>query len=360
MKKKKVIIAGGGTGGHLYPALVVAKEMRKREPGLEVIFVGTGRETEKKIINHYGNKLIVLRIEGLKRRKVSQIIKTLFLIPRAMVDSFKIIKKLKPNLVMGAGGYSSGPVVLTAALMKIPTLILEQNLRPGLTNRLLKPWVKKVFLSFESSKHYFKKKGIYTGNPVRDEFYTIKKKERNKKLSLLIFGGSQGAHIINQTVVQALSLLDQEKQNLRIFHQTGEKDFNWVKESYHQLGIEAMVSSFFFDIYKYFEKSDILICRAGASTLAELIASRKAAILIPFARAANNHQELNALESKKYGAAEVILEKELTGELLAKRILYLLKNPDRINEMEENIARLRVENPAGRIAMMSLRIMEDR
>jgi UDP-N-acetylglucosamine--N-acetylmuramyl-(pentapeptide) pyrophosphoryl-undecaprenol N-acetylglucosamine transferase len=354
MKKIKIIFAGGGTGGHIYPAIVVSQEIKKLEPDSEIIFVGTGREIEKKIINHYGFKLITLKIHGLKGKNLPQLIKSLSLLPKAMIDSIKIIKKERPNLVIGAGGYSSGPLVLLASVKGIPTAIMEQNLKPGLTNRILKYWVKKAFLSFDGSQKYFKKKGIYTGNPVRDDFLKLNKKERNEKISILIFGGSQGAHIINKVTTEALLQIKGKFKNMIIYHQTGEKDFEWVKDFYFQANIEANVSPFFFEIHKLFEKVDFLICRAGASTLAEIIASKKPAILIPYAKASNNHQEINALELKKKGFAEVLLEKDLTPENLAEKISKFIEKPQILNEIERNLERLKLNNPGRKVAKLIL------
>jgi UDP-N-acetylglucosamine--N-acetylmuramyl-(pentapeptide) pyrophosphoryl-undecaprenol N-acetylglucosamine transferase len=355
--KKKIIFAGGGTGGHIYPAIVVAQEMKKIIPEIEVIFMGTGRETERKILNYYGYKLLTIRIEGLKGKNLFKLIKSLLLIPQALIDSWKIIKKEKPDLVIGAGGYSSGPLVLMASLKKIPTAIMEQNLKPGLTNRILKYFVRKAFLSFEASKNYFGKKGIYVGNPVRKEFLNLKEKRRDECLSILIFGGSQGSHLINKMITEAISYLKERKEKIVLFHQTGEMDFEWVKNFYKKNNIKANVSSFFYEIHKFFEKADLLICRAGASTLAEIIVSQKPAILIPYAQASNRHQELNALELKRKGAVEIILEKDLTPKTLAKKIMNFLDFPEKLEEMKRNIRQLKINNPGEKIAKLSLELL---
>ena len=359
MKRKKVIFAGGGTGGHIYPAIVVAEEMKRLNPEIEIVFLGTGRETERNILNYYGYKLITIRIEGLKGKSPLKLIKSLSLIPQALISSFKIIKKEKPNLVIGLGGYSSGPVVLSAFLQNIPTALMEQNLKPGLTNRILRYFVRKAFLSFEASKVYFGKKGVYTGNPVRKEFFELKEKRKEENFSILVFGGSQGSHIINKTVTKAIPLLKERKNKIIVLHQTGERDFKWVKDFYEKNKIKAEVSPFFYEMHKFFEKADLLICRAGASTIAEIIASRKPAILIPFAKASDKHQEINALELKKEGAVEVILERDLTSERLAEKIINFLDYPEKMEEIRNNIKKLRINNSGEKIAKLCFELMRN-
>jgi len=357
MKEKKIIFAGGGTGGHVYPAIVVAEEMRELNPEIEIIFVGTGREAERNILDYHGYKLIIIRVEGLKGKNPFKLIKSLLLIPQAIISSFRIIKKEKPDLVIGLGGYSSGPMVLAASLKNIPTALMEQNLKPGLTNRILKYFVRKAFLAFEASKIYFGKKSVYTGNPVRKEFFVLKEKRKEEIFSILVFGGSQGSHIINKTITEAISLLKEKKNRIILFHQTGERDFRWVKDFYEKNKIKAEVSPFFYEMHKFFEKADLLICRAGASTIAEIIASRKPAILIPFAKASDKHQEINALELKKEGAVEVILEKDLTPEKLAEKIISFLDFPEKLEEMRNKLGKLRIDDSGKKIAELCFELM---
>ena len=206
MTHKEVIISGGGTAGHLYPALAVGQKLKEQDPDLHLTFVGSSRSLERNIMKQYRANFIPLRIEGIKRKGL-RIIKSLFLLPLSFFKSLAILIRMKPNLVIGVGGYSSGPIVLLASWMKIPTLILEQNLYPGFTNRLLLPWVKRAVVSFRNSLSSFKGKGIFIGNPVREEFYNLAPKQRSSKLTLLIFGGSQGSHFLNKAIVLTLPLI---------------------------------------------------------------------------------------------------------------------------------------------------------
>ncbi len=359
-RARRVIISGGGTGGHVYPALAVGQKLREKDPSLCLTYVGSHRKVEKKIMDRYSTHFIQLNIEGLKGRGLRSL-GTLALLPLAFLKSLVILVRLKPDLVIGVGGYSSGPVVLTAALMKIPTLILEQNLHPGYTNRLLIRWAKKAVVAFEDSLPFFRGKGVFIGNPVRDEFYGLRPKARAKELTLLVFGGSQGSHVLNQVMTGALPLLQTEKEKLRIFHQTGKADFEWVKARYLQHGFkEAVVSPYFFDMATCFEQADLVISRAGATTIAELIASQKASILIPFALAAENHQAKNAGELERIMGTEVILEKDLSPALLAEKIVFYLQHKEKITVMEKNLAVLKTDRPAERIADLCFELMEAR
>lgn len=358
MKGKKVIICGGGTAGHLYPALALGQKLQEKEPFLHLMYVGSSRDLEKRIMKHHQVHFITLKIEGLKGKGLKTI-KSLLLLPFSLIKSLAILLRTKPDLVIGVGGYSSGPVVLLASLMRIPTLILEQNLNPGLTNRLLLPWVKKAVVAFQSSLSLFKGKGILIGNPVREEFYTLPHKERNSKLTILIFGGSQGSHFLNQGIDASLSLLKKERENLKIFHQTGNKDFEWTKNSYAKNGFtEVIIAPYFFNMADYFQKSDLIISRAGATTIAELKASQKASLLIPFSKATDNHQVFNAKEMEKTKSAEIILENEFSPEIFAEKILNFLKNKDKIAQMENNLGLTKEEKVAEKIADLCFELME--
>ena len=241
MKEKKVIVSGGGTAGHLYPALAVGDKLKERDSNLHLTFVGSRREVEKDIMEHHHVNFIPLKIEGIKGRGLKTV-KSLLLLPFSFMKSFTILRRLKPDLVIGAGGYSSGPVVLLASLMKIPTLILEQNLYPGFTNRLLVRWVRKAVVSFKSSLPAFKGKGIFIGNPVREEFYHLSPRPRNLRFTILLFGGSQGSHFLNKGMTASLPLLKKERENLRIFHQTGKKDMNGSKKVMSKTGLKKYMS----------------------------------------------------------------------------------------------------------------------
>ncbi|MGD2294475.1 MAG: undecaprenyldiphospho-muramoylpentapeptide beta-N-acetylglucosaminyltransferase [Candidatus Aminicenantes bacterium] len=359
MKQIRLIFSGGGTAGHLYPGLVVSEKLREREPEIQIAFVGGSRSLERDIMDRYGLRFIPLKIEGLKGMGIKTI-KSLLLLPFAFLKSFILVKRIQPHLVIGLGGYSSGPIVLLSSWLKIPTLILEQNVYPGFTNRVLIPWVRKAVVAFESSLSYFKGKGLYLGNPARVEFYTLRSKPRNSHLSLLIFGGSQGSHFLNTQIVNTLPLLKSKKDKLRIFHQTGKKDYEWVRRSYNQNGFQDVeLAPYFYDIHRYFEKADLVISRAGATTLAELIASQKAALLVPFARAADNHQFLNAQELAKIGGAEVLQEEEVSPECFKEKISLFLDEKHRLDRMEKNIAALKKENIAEHISKLCWNLIEN-
>ena len=360
MREKKVIICGGGTGGHLFPALALGRKLKENNPDIKITFVGGSRKLEKKLMQYYEADFIPLKIEGLKGMGL-KMIKSLFILPFSLLKSFSILKRLKPHLVIGAGGYSSGPIVMLAAWIKIPTLIMEQNRHPGFTNRTLLRWANTAAVAFENSLVEFKGKGIYTGNPVRDEFYNLKAKSRNSKLSILIFGGSQGSHFLNQGIINMLSYLMKDKHILVISHQTGEKDYEWVKNSYAACGLKNVtVAPFFHNMAEYYQKSDLIICRAGATTLSELIAAQKASLLVPFAAAADNHQTLNARELENIKGAEIILEEDFSPGTLAGKIRSFIFNKEKINLMEKNLSLLKIENSAERISDLCFELMENK
>jgi UDP-N-acetylglucosamine--N-acetylmuramyl-(pentapeptide) pyrophosphoryl-undecaprenol N-acetylglucosamine transferase len=357
MRERKVIISGGGTGGHLYPALAVGEKLRERDPGLRLTFVGSRRSLEKDLMERHGAHFVALRIEGIKGRGWRSL-RAIVLLPLAFFKSLALLLRLRPDLVIGVGGYSSGPVVLLASLLRIPTLILEQNLTPGFTNRVLARWTQRAVVAFESSVAHFKGKGVFLGNPVREEFYILRPKQRTRELTVLVFGGSQGSHVLNQVMTAALPHLAPRKDSLKIFHQTGPADFEWVNDRYVQSGFgDAVVSPFFFDMAGYFEKSDLVVCRAGATTIAELITAQKAALLVPFARASEDHQAKNAQELVRVGGAEVILEKDLSPHGLAARILLYLDHKERITALEKNLAALKTDRPADHIADLCFELM---
>lgn len=358
MKGKRLIISGGGTAGHLYPALVIAQKLKEKAPEIQITFVGSSRKLEKTIMEHYKADFISLKIEGIKGKGL-KIVKSLLVLPYSFIKSLAILIRIKPALVIGVGGYSSGPIVILSSWIKIPTLIMEQNVYPGFTNRMLVPWVKKAVVAFENSLPHFKGKGVFIGNPVREEFYNLPPKMTNHKLSILIFGGSQGSHFLNKGVVDSLQFLKKDKDNLRIFHQTGKEDYEWVKNCYTQNEFrDVVVSSYFYNIADYFQKSDIIISRAGATTIAELTAAQKASMLIPFSKATDNHQVLNARELEKINSAEVILEKEFTPKYFANKILNFVNNKEKIIRMAKNLECLKTENVPERILQLCLELLE--
>lgn len=357
MSGRRVIISGGGTGGHLYPALVVGRKLREMDAGIELTYVGTDRDVERKIMVEQDVRFIAMRIEGLKGRGLRSL-KALGLLPRSFAQSLAVLRRTRPGLVIGVGGYSSGPIVLLASWLGIPTLVLEQNARPGFTNRLLARWVRKAVVAFEGSLPYFKGKGVCLGNPVREEFYALPAKARNGTLSVLVFGGSQGSRFLNEKMTAALPLLAPLKDRLRIVHQTGTKDLDGVAARYRSWGFDAAaVAAYISDMAGAFGRADLVVCRAGATTLAELIAARRAAILVPFAGASEDHQTQNARALETVGGAEVVPESRLTPEVLAGRLFHYLNSPAELDAMETRLRALRVENPAAKIAALCLSLI---
>ena len=360
MKPRRVVISGGGTGGHLYPALAVGRKLREKDPSLALTYVGSHREIERKIMAEQDVDFIPMRIEGLKGRGLKSV-RALFLLPFSFLQAFVILARIRPALVIGVGGYSSGPVVLSAAWMRTPTLILEQNVRPGFTNRMLARWVDKAVVAFESSLPRFRGKGVRLGNPVREEFYAMPRRAGRDKPTVLVFGGSQGSRFLNRAVAGALPLLRGKRYLPALIHQTGKDDREWVEKAYRENGFgDATVAPYFSEMAACFQMSDLIVSRAGATTCAELIASGKPALLIPFAGASENHQEPNARELERAGGADVILEKDLTPEVLARHILGLLAHPEVLDRMADGLAGLRTPGSADGIAELCFRLMEGR
>lgn len=358
MRTPLVIISGGGTGGHLYPALAVGAKLAERRPGLRLVYVGSRRSVERAIMAGRGVKFVALPVEGLKGRGL-RTLGSLLLLPWAMVLSLGLILRTRPALVIGVGGYSSGPVVLAAWAARVPTLILEQNARPGFTNRLLRPFARRAVVAFPSALPAFRGKGVALGNPVREEFYRVPAKPAGGAFTLLVFGGSQGSHLLNMVVVETLPLLVPERDRLEIFHQTGQSDWERVKAGYAQAGFgRAVVAPFFERMAEVLRQADLCLCRAGATTIAELIAARRAAILVPFAKAADDHQTLNARELESLGAAEVITERELSPETLAGRIREFLRDGGRAPRLASRLEPLRTDRAAERIVDLCLSLME--
>ncbi len=331
----KVLIAAGGTGGHIYPGIAVAKEILRRDEKSEVLFVGAERGLEKKIVPENGFELSLINSAGLKNVGAIGKIKGLAILPKSFVDARRIIKDFAPDAVVGVGGYVTGPVLLTASLMRIPTLAMDSNALPGYTNRVLARFVTKAALSFNEALPFFGDKGTVTGNPVRKEFFEIKPKQRSRVISLLLFGGSQGARAINFAMVDALAQLNDVKPDLSITHQTGKYDFEKVEQAYGEMGWDsAKITVYISDMVSEFDNADLIISRAGATTCAELSAAGKAAIMIPLPTAADDHQRNNAEAMQDAGAAVMILQKDLNGERLANEIKRLMKSPGVITEME--------------------------
>ena len=339
MKPLAVVIAGGGTGGHLYPGIAVARELQRREPGSVVTFAGTARGIEARVIPREGFGLDLLRSAGLKGTSLAARARGVALLPLGGMDAWRILSKRRPDLVIGVGGYSSGPVVLAASLRGIPTMLLEQNAVPGLTNRLLAKVVSAAAVTFDSTVSFFGRRAFVAGNPIRQEFLNTTASDvagggdnGGTAPRVLIFGGSQGAHAINMAMVEAAPRLA-DRGGVAITHQTGERDLERVRDGYRQAGLVARIEPFLYEMDREMKNADLIICRAGATTIAELTAAGKPSVLIPLPTAADDHQRKNAEVLQHAGAAEVIEQKELSGAVLADRIVGLLSDPQRRQQM---------------------------
>lgn len=337
----KVLIAAGGTGGHIYPGIAVANEVMRRDAANEILFVGTARGLEKKIVPENGFQLSLINSAGLKNVGVMGKIKGLTLLPKSFIEARAVIRQFRPHVVVGAGGYVSGPVLLMAAIMGVPTLVMDSNALPGFTNRQLARFVDKAALSFEDALPFFGKKGVVTGNPVRDEFFDVAEKTPGSEFHVLVFGGSQGARAINNAMADALVELARFGDRLSITHQTGESDFERIRTAYDESEFsDSDVRPFISDIFQEFAKADLLICRAGATTCAEVAAAGKAAIMIPFPGAADDHQRKNAEAMVDKGAARMILQADLSGDALAREITSLIEEPANIVAMSQNVRKM--------------------
>jgi UDP-N-acetylglucosamine--N-acetylmuramyl-(pentapeptide) pyrophosphoryl-undecaprenol N-acetylglucosamine transferase len=353
----RVLIAAGGTGGHIYPGIAVAKEVMRRHPGSEVRFVGTARGLETRLVPQAGFELTLIESAGLKNVGMMARVRGLWLLPKSFLAARRLIREFKPDVVAGAGGYVSGPVLLMAALLKVPTLVMESNALPGFTNRSLARFIDKAAVSFEAALPYFRGKGVVTGNPVRREFFEIPARQHDPShIEVLIFGGSQGARAINEAMVAALPALEARRGVLRITHQTGESDFEKVRQGYLDAGWgeHSDVRRYIDDMVASFAQTDLIICRAGATTSAELVAAGRAAIMIPFPLAADDHQRKNAEALEAAGAARMILQQDLTGERLAAEINKLVSAPIEITRMEEASRKL----ARGDAAQATVELME--
>ena len=346
----RVLIAGGGTGGHVIPALAIARELKTRHHA-EVLFVGTARGMENRLVPQAGFGLMRVKVGALKNVSLITRMRTLFDLPRAVVDARKIIKVFNPDVVVGVGGYASGPAMAAAIMMHIPTLAFEPNYVPGFANKIVGHRVSAAAVHFEQTQKFFRNAQV-VGVPVRAEFFKVQAANGVHPPTLLIFGGSQGAQAINQAMVAAAPEVLRQIPMLRIIHQTGERDYNDVQAAYEHAGVRAEVSAFIDDMPAAFARADLLLCRSGASTVAEIAAAGKPAIFVPFPQAADDHQRRNAEAIMQGGAAVLVPQAELTPERLAQLVTELFANPQRLKEMAERARALSHHDAAGRVARM--------
>jgi len=364
----RAILAGGGTGGHVIPALAIANELKKAYD-CEALFIGTARGIENRLVPAAGFPLQLLRVGPLKNVSLMTRAKTAFDLPRAIWDASGLLNGFAPDVVISVGGYASGPAMLAAIMKHIPTLAFEPNVVPGFANRIVARFVSAAAVHFEETAKYFRH-GQVTGVPVRQAFFEIGAKSpllaqnaREKWGTLLVFGGSQGAHAINEAMIRCLPVLLREAPGIHIIHQTGERDYNDALAAYQRLGESAglkfEVFQFIEDMPGAFARADLVVCRSGASTVAEIAAAGKPAVFVPFPRAADDHQRVNAEALAKHGAAVVVEESKLEGVWLAETIAALLGDRARLERMSQAARELAHPNAARDIAAMAYKLATD-
>jgi UDP-N-acetylglucosamine--N-acetylmuramyl-(pentapeptide) pyrophosphoryl-undecaprenol N-acetylglucosamine transferase len=344
-----MFIAAGGTGGHIFPGIAVAQEIRRRDPDRRVVFVGTPRGLERRLVPQAGYELVLLPILPLNGVGLPRLLAGLAALPWGLLRALVLLIRQRPSAVLGVGGYAGGPVVLMAALLGIRTVVLEPNACPGWTNRVLRPFVRKAACAYEQARRHFGSKGVLTGNPVRAGVAHVAPKPHVAPLTLLVFGGSQGSRALNQALIEALPYMPADNR-LRIIHQTGPTMHAEVAAAYAEVGRGATVLPFLDDMEARYAAADLVLSRSGATTCAELAAAGKAAILVPFAQAAGDHQRINAETFVKAGAAVVVPEADLTGEGLAATVRRLIDDPHRISDMEKAARGLARRDAAVRVA----------
>jgi UDP-N-acetylglucosamine--N-acetylmuramyl-(pentapeptide) pyrophosphoryl-undecaprenol N-acetylglucosamine transferase len=350
----RAIVAGGGTGGHVIPALAIAQELRSRY-NAHVVFVGTARGIETRLVPASGFELHLIEVGGLNRVDFATRLKTVLDLPRAVMASAKLIREFRPNVMIGVGGYASGPAMLAAAMMNVPTVAFEPNVVPGFANRMVAPMVRAAAVHFEKTCHYFRNCHV-TGVPVRREFFNVPKRPIDARPTLLVFGGSQGALAINRAVLESLSRLMEAVPSIYIIHQTGERDYPEAQLAYLQARLTAEVSPFIDDMPDAFARADLVLCRSGASTVAEIAAAGKPAIFVPLPTAADDHQRHNAATLAAGGAARLLPQAELTPERLVTEIASLLCDRAGLARMAEAARGFAHPDAAAKIASLAARV----
>lgn len=353
-----VLIASGGTGGHLYPAVALAREFLDRDWETKILFLTTKKGCGVDVLSREEIKFKTIIAGGLKKKALFEMVLSILKLPVGFIQSLFYVFCFKPHIVIGTGAYISGPVLAAAWLARIPRMILEQNVRPGITNRMLSRVVDKIVVAFpESLKHFPESRTEVAGNPVRKEFFEIKPRlkemEEPDPFTILVFGGSQGARSINQAMLKSAPSLIDSGKSFRILHQTGEADCQWVRSSYEEMGINAEAKPFIYDMFDAFRLADLIVSRSGAMTLSELTAAGKAALLIPLPSAADNHQEINARSLEKNNAAEVIIDNEFLADNLSAKLKYYMENPLALHVVGQEAKKLAQSDAVSRIAIIA-------
>ena len=350
---RTVLVAAGGTGGHLFPGIAVADELVRRDGTTRVVFAGTARGLETRLVPRAGYALELLPILPLNGIGLARMLKGLVVLPWGLLRSLLLVLRLRPAAVLGIGGYAGGPVTLLAALLGVRAVILEPNAKPGFTNRVLKPFARAAACAYEETRDAFGRKGVLTGNPVRGGFAALPRKEHREPMTLLAFGGSQGSRVLNRALVAALPHLPGEER-LRIVHQTGPAMREEIEAAYRAAGRPAEVVAFLDDMEARLAAADLVLARSGATTCAELTVAGRASILVPFALAADDHQRTNARALEAAGAARMLEEKDLSGESLGGAVRALVDTPARLRAMDEAARRLGRPDAAARVADLLL------
>ncbi len=361
----RAILAGGGTGGHVIPALAIAHELRQGY-GAEVLFVGTARGIENRLEPAAGFELRLVKVGALKRVSFITRLKTLFDLPRAIFASAQIIRDFRPDVMIGVGGYASGPAMLAAALASVPTVAFEPNYVPGFANRIVASMVSAAAVQFADTCRFFRNCRV-TGVPVRRAFFeassggptlVLRSEARvgGVRPTLLVFGGSQGAHALNQAMLDSIAVLREQVPGLHVIHQTGERDYNDARAAYLRAEASAELCPFIDEMPQAFARADLVLCRSGASTVAEVTAAGKPAIFVPFPHAADDHQRRNAEALVKAGAALMIAEADLTGARLIEAITSLLRDRQKLARMGQAARALAHPEAAREIAALAARL----
>jgi UDP-N-acetylglucosamine--N-acetylmuramyl-(pentapeptide) pyrophosphoryl-undecaprenol N-acetylglucosamine transferase len=358
----RLIIAGGGTGGHLFPALAIARAVKAEDPNSSILFVGTRQGIEARIIPETEFPIHFITARGIRRTGAASTLRAIVEIPFGVMQSIRVIREFRPNIVLGVGGYASGPTLAAAVLARIPTAIQEQNSIMGTTNKLLMRFADRVFISWEKTDPAPPTaKTILAGNPIREDLLDPPlRPNRGDKFNILIFGGSRGARSINLAVTQNLDLLLPISGRISLLHQTGYEAADEVRESYHKAGIVADVREFINDMGQAYSWADLVVCRSGASSVAELTALGKPAILIPYPYAIGDHQTRNAVLLETAGAARVILDRDLKNGMLTKEIRSIIEKPDLLDDMAESSRKLGRPEAARIIAKGLIDLMRTR